>query len=326
MSPVASVIIPCYNAEKTVAGAIESLSRQAKKGFEVIVVDDGSRDNTLAEARKAAEDAGIKAVFISQKNTGPAFARNLGARKATAKTIIFLDSDCICPKNWFGEIIAPLKKGYSACLCPYKTANTQSWVARYIGYEIGERQERTLDNDIDAAASYSLAVNRKDFLDLGGFDASFKVASGEDFDFSFKLVEKGKKIFFTSRTFVWHRHPESLVKFLRQQFKRGYWRVLMYSKNRVRATKKESYVGYQPQMQFALANLAILSALLSIAFLTPVPIAVSVALLYFSNFSLGLWSFKREKKFLFIAPFIASVRSFAGLFGVYKFFFDRAFK
>ncbi len=91
-SPLVSIIIPAYNAEKFLAGALESVIRQTYRNWEAIVVDDGSRDRT-AELAKAyvAKDGRIK--YVYQENQRMAAARNKGIGLAQGQYIALLDSD-----------------------------------------------------------------------------------------------------------------------------------------------------------------------------------------------------------------------------------------
>jgi glycosyltransferase involved in cell wall biosynthesis len=90
-TPLVSVVIPAFNAELHIAAALASIRRQTLREVEVIVVDDGSTDGTLAAVRKFADDLDL--VVISQANAGPAAARNAGIRRARSRYCAFLDSD-----------------------------------------------------------------------------------------------------------------------------------------------------------------------------------------------------------------------------------------
>lgn len=92
-----SIIIPAYNTEKYVHRAIESSIRQTHKNIEVIVIDDGSKDNTLEVARRYAEKDSRVRVF-HKENGGVSSARNMGIREAHGEYITFLDSD-----DWFED-------------------------------------------------------------------------------------------------------------------------------------------------------------------------------------------------------------------------------
>ena len=87
--PLVSVIIPTYNRASFLARAIESVLKQTYKNFEIIVVDDGSTDNT----KEILEPLKDKIKYILTENKGPAHARNTGMQVANGKYIAFLDSD-----------------------------------------------------------------------------------------------------------------------------------------------------------------------------------------------------------------------------------------
>lgn len=100
-SPLVSVIIPAYNAEKYIAETLESVYAQTYRPIEVIVVDDGSTDRTAEvvnsfRGRKADK---IDLIYIPQRNSGPSRARNKGIKASKGKYIAFLDSDDLWPEE-----------------------------------------------------------------------------------------------------------------------------------------------------------------------------------------------------------------------------------
>jgi len=95
MPPEVSVIIPAYNAEKYISEAIESVFSQTYKNLEVIVVDDGSIDNTALIVKDQIDKFPISIRYYYQKNRGPAAARNKGIEEARGGYVAFLDSDDI---------------------------------------------------------------------------------------------------------------------------------------------------------------------------------------------------------------------------------------
>lgn len=86
-----SVVIPAYNCARYVAAAIDSVLRQSWQNFEIIVVDDGSTDDTAEVVRRYSSDGRLKYLF--QENQGPGAARNAGIRLSEGDYICFLDSD-----------------------------------------------------------------------------------------------------------------------------------------------------------------------------------------------------------------------------------------
>lgn len=87
-----SIIIPAYNVEKYIFRAIESSIKQTYKNIEIIIVDDGSTDQTLKVIKKYA-DIDERVIYIHQTNKGVAIARNEGMKSSTGEFVIFLDSD-----------------------------------------------------------------------------------------------------------------------------------------------------------------------------------------------------------------------------------------
>lgn len=91
MKPIVSVVVTCYNYGKFVAGCLDSLQKQTFSDFEVIVVDDGSTDNSAEQIRPFLQDSRFR--YIKQKNWGQANAKNRGIKESKAELIAFLDAD-----------------------------------------------------------------------------------------------------------------------------------------------------------------------------------------------------------------------------------------
>ncbi|MDD2250514.1 MAG: glycosyltransferase [Candidatus Cloacimonetes bacterium] len=100
--PKVSVIIPVYNTETYVEEAMCSIMNQTLRDIEIIIIDDGSTDNSLSVIRKvASEDNRIQ--YFSQSNKGQSVARNVGIEKATGEYIYFMDSDDFLEKEAFEQ-------------------------------------------------------------------------------------------------------------------------------------------------------------------------------------------------------------------------------
>lgn len=93
MQPLASVIIPCYNCEKYIIETLESMEAQCRRDFEVICVNDGSKDNTLAVLREWKENHCLEMQILDKANGGVSSARNCGIRAAKGKYLFFCDAD-----------------------------------------------------------------------------------------------------------------------------------------------------------------------------------------------------------------------------------------
>ncbi|MGA9294677.1 MAG: glycosyltransferase family A protein, partial [Ignavibacteriaceae bacterium] len=118
MNPLVSCIIPAFNSERYIEEAIKSVLNQTYSNIELIVIDDGSTDNTSEFVKKFKG----KVKYFRQANSGPSAARNSGLSKALGDFISFLDSDDLWEKNKISYQMECFEKnpGIDACLCNTK--------------------------------------------------------------------------------------------------------------------------------------------------------------------------------------------------------------
>ncbi|MDO8625374.1 MAG: glycosyltransferase [Candidatus Diapherotrites archaeon] len=322
----ASVIIPVYNGARTISNTLSALQRQDLKrtDFEVLVVDDGSTDETARIV------SGFRDILVlSQPNAGPAVARNNGAKKAKGEIVVFLDSDCVPRNDWLTQMLAPFEDpAVMGCQGRYENPLPQ-WMARFVQLEIEERYARMATQPrIDFVGSYSAAYRREVFLAQGGFDTGFRAASGEDPDLSFRLADKGYRLVFNSDAVVAHFHPTSLAKYWKTKFFRAYWRVRMYAKNPGKL-QGDSYTNPLLKYQIILAAAAIGStALFLIGTLVPLSIGnwypaafgYSAATYLLAGFLLTIptaaFMARRDPVVGVLAPFVLLVNMFLFLAGL----------
>lgn len=307
-----SVVMPGYNVEKTVGENLEALLKQTracKEGAEIIFVDDGSRDNTINVVKK------FNVRVIRQRHAGPAVARNMGIKAAKGRIVIFLDADCKIGKNWLKEIVKPFEDDKVAGVgVRYETWNKDSWVARLVGYEIEQRQNKMV-GDVDFLASYSAAFRRDILIKLGGFDTKFSTASGEDNDLCYRVKNLGYKLVFLKKIFVFHKHPESLVNYFRKQYNHGKWRIFLYAKYSRNATvlRGDKYAGWDAFSQPLLFLLMPLSLLFFQQwFLLTVAINLAIQI----PAVVMVWK-KQDYGIALLMPFLFLIRNFLWGFGAF---------
>lgn len=221
-----SVIIPVYNAENSIEKCLKAILEQKETDFdlEIVAVNDGSTDNTA----KVLESLTGQIKIISQANQGPAAARNAGAKAANGEVLIFTDSDTVPQPGWVKRIYQTFKEEeVAACAGSYCIANPESPLSRIIQSEIDFRYS-SYGKSIKFAGTYNLAVAKNLFFEVGGFDESYRQASGEDNDFCYKVVKAGHLIRFVKEAQVAHYHTENLYKYLKEQFRHGFWRAGLY--------------------------------------------------------------------------------------------------
>jgi glycosyltransferase involved in cell wall biosynthesis len=184
-----SVVVPCYNQARFLGEALESVLSQGYTDFEIIVVDDGSKDGTQeVAAGYAKENSRVR--LISQENRGLAAARNRGLAEARGKYVVFLDSDdrLVGGALEVGvrELEAHPECAFVSGICRKITAN---------GSVVpGWEQFRVMDDPylelLRSCPVYVPAVmyRRSVFDAVGGFDTSYRAA--EDYDLYYRIVER----------------------------------------------------------------------------------------------------------------------------------------
>lgn len=186
MSPQVSIISPCYNQDKYLSEAIDSVLAQTLQEWELIVVDDGSTDNSAEIAQAyAAKDNRIK--YVWQENAGPSAARNKGVALTSAPLLFFLDGD----DRLHPEILqrgVEYMQSHDDCVLYYTRAQffdkrSGEFVLNYTSY----RDELTANN-IDCACM----IRRTDFLRVGGFDEDLR--GYEDWEFFIRLLYHNGKV------------------------------------------------------------------------------------------------------------------------------------
>ena len=239
-----SIVIPVYNAEKTIEELIKALFAQNSIfDFEVILIDDNSKDKTAQIIRNIInkEKPRFIITFIKIEHSGPAIARNIGAIHAKGDIIIFTDSDCVPEMNWYEAMTEPfLNPNVGGVGGTYKTRNPESLISRYFGYDIEFRHSKYKEN-IDFIATYSAAYRKELFLKTGMFSDEYTEANAEDNDLSYRIIDSGALIKFASKGVVAHKHPDSIKKLYLQQKNRAVWRVKLFLRNRKH--KSDDYTG-----------------------------------------------------------------------------------
>ena len=193
-----SIIIPAYNASKYIRRCIVSLLNQTYKNIEIIVINDGSTDNTL----EMIKDYNIK--IINQKNSGVSSARNKGLEIATGDYITFIDSDDYVEKDYIESIIKIIDEyNYDIIETPLLfEANIKNKVTFYTEYKIeNERKSLNFDHEyFDNELRYVIGVfYKKSVINNIIFDE--KVRCYEDNMFNLRIKLNSKSYYFYPKCF-----------------------------------------------------------------------------------------------------------------------------
>ena len=219
-----SVIVPAKDAAKTLGECLQALLHQNgflfNHDYEVIVVDDGSVDNTA----KIAERYAVKVIL--QANAGPGAARNAGARIAKGVLLAFTDADCAPRPTWLKELTYPFLNPEVVGVKGTYLTHQIGQVPRFVQLEYEYKYSHMRNQEsIDFIDTYSAAYRKNVFLQNAGFDESVRIL--EDQEFSSRLARKGYHMVFAPKATVYHIHTGTFFEYLRKKFRIGYWKAFV---------------------------------------------------------------------------------------------------
>jgi O-antigen biosynthesis protein len=216
--PLVSVVVCCYNAEATLGECLDSLTRLDYPNYEVIVVDDGSKDRT-------AEIASNYRHFhlIRVPNGGLSRARNLGIAAAKGEVVAFIDSDAYADQDWLYYMISALDEhGAAAVGGPNLSPPQDGFIAQCIDESPGNPTCVLVDNvRAEHIPGCNMAFRKEAFDAAGLFDAQHR-AAGDDVDLCWRLLVADKNIVYHPAAVVWHHRRPTIRTYLRQQMGYGY--------------------------------------------------------------------------------------------------------
>lgn len=211
--PSVSVIIPARNRGGWLGYPLYALACQVYPAelVEILIIDDASSDNTEAVVRSWSDVYPLRIRFHRNLRNGPAASRNYGASLAVGEVLAFTDSDCVPDPHWLlngvhgfvgdvGLVTGPL--------IPRRTADTHFFFNAQLGPGLG---------DAGLYRTANLFVTRSVFLDVGGFDETYQLPSGEDTDFGWRVKRAGRLASFKADAVVVHlATPVSVSSWLRR--------------------------------------------------------------------------------------------------------------
>ena len=211
--PKASVVVCSYNGAKTLDRCLTSLKEINYPNYEVILVDDGSTDDTQ---EIAARHPWVK--NIRQENKGLSFARNVGAHASGGDVIVYTDSDCMADPDWLYYLMGTLLSGdYAGVGGPNISPPAENWVQACVSAAPGGPNHVLLTDVVaEHIPGCNMAFHRWAFDQVGGFDPEYRKA-GDDVDFCWRLQQSGGVIAFSPAAIVWHYRRFTLQAFRKQQ-------------------------------------------------------------------------------------------------------------
>jgi GT2 family glycosyltransferase len=211
--PKVSVVVCAYNAADTIDECLASLGRLQYPDYEVIVVNDGSRDGTGDIARRHAF-----AKVIDTPNGGLCVARNTGLQHSSGTIVAYTDADVHVGEDWLTYLVQPfLTSDVVGSGGPNVVPPEDPWMAQCIARAPGAPTHVLLDNRIaEHVPGCNMAFRRDVLLEVGGFNPIY-LRAGDDVDLCWRLQARGWKIGFAPAALVWHHHRASVRAYWKQQ-------------------------------------------------------------------------------------------------------------
>ena len=202
-NPIISIIVPVFNNEKYIGRCLNSIKSQIYRNIEVIIIDDGSSDNTSVICKKFLNDNRFK--YYYEGNRGPSFARNEGLKKARGQWVMFVDSDDFVSK-WFCEdaIVAESKNNADIVFFRYAKVCDK----RY-SLEINRQRAEVISKQKafelmwnDEIGNYAWnKLYKKDLFDNLDFEDGRKF---EDLGIMYKLIEKARNFVYVDEVLYFY--------------------------------------------------------------------------------------------------------------------------
>jgi GT2 family glycosyltransferase len=214
--PKVSVVVCTHNGARTISRCCDELGKLDYPDYEVIVVDDGSTDDTATIV------TGYNVRLIQTENRGLSSARNTGANAASGEIVAYIDDDAWPDPHWLRYLALAFASGDFAGvggpnIAPPSDGGTADAVANAPG---GPIHVLLTDDVAEHIPGCNMAFRRSALQAVGGFDPSFRVA-GDDVDLCWRIQARGWKLGFTPAATVWHHRRGSTRAYLRQQWGYG---------------------------------------------------------------------------------------------------------
>ncbi len=220
-----SVVMAAYNEGKVIAETLRALLATDYKGeIEVIVVDDGSRDETAAEVERIGHiDPRVR--LLPQENRGKARALQRGLSAVHTGIVVFIDADTQCQRNTLPRLLEPFADARIGAVSGHaKVGNLRSFIARCqaLEYTCGFNLDRRAYNRLNCITVVPGAISaiRKDAIDEAGGLSLQTLA--EDTDLTLSLHRHGGRIVYVPGAVAWTEAPESVRTLARQRFRWAY--------------------------------------------------------------------------------------------------------
>ncbi|MFH0783329.1 MAG: glycosyltransferase [Pseudomonadota bacterium] len=222
-----SLAIPCFNAEIFIGQVLESIMAQTRQPDEILIIDDGSSDNT----KKIVSQFSQIRLICHDNNQGIAAARNSAIKHASGDIIVFLDADALASPEYIEEMVAGFTGEDVAGVNGRAIESVQKtiydkWRKDVLFQEWGDEHRQEVYFLFGMCAAY----RKKVLEEVGGFNELFRI-SGEDMDISYRIRKMGYRLAYTPKALVYHLREDSRQTIMRMTFRHCFWGFLAQKKN-----------------------------------------------------------------------------------------------
>lgn len=223
-----SIIIPNYNGAATIGKCLEAVYSSRYKNFEVIVVDDCSKDDSVEIIKRFP----CRLIQLD-KHSGASKARNIGAKNSSGEILFFIDADCLLQEDTLTLINRVFSENKNRIIggtytkIPYDKNLYSTFQSIFINYSETKHKDAP-----DYIATHAMIIDKQTFKDNRGFKEDFPLPILEDVEFSHRLRKAGYKLVINPEILVQHIFNFSLSKSLRNALKKSMYWTIYSIKNR----------------------------------------------------------------------------------------------
>jgi cellulose synthase/poly-beta-1,6-N-acetylglucosamine synthase-like glycosyltransferase len=211
-----SILIPCYNEEKTIAKALDSCLNQSRPADEIVVVNDGSTDDSLSVLK--GYEGKIKIIDLSVNTGNKSYAQSIGLQHVTGDVFITADADTLLDKDFIKHIELAFSDSKVMAVAGYVKSIKGNLITacRELEYIYGQEVHKYAQSKLDAiyvVPGCASAFRKKLFNVLIDFTHDTVT---EDLDFTYQIHELGVKIKFCKEAIVYTQDPNNLKSYINQ--------------------------------------------------------------------------------------------------------------
>jgi GT2 family glycosyltransferase len=209
-----TVYIPCYNAAPHIAGAIRALLEQTRPADELLVIDDGSSDNTV----ELASQFPVR-IILHEKNKGLAAARNTAFASASHEFVGAIDADVFPARDWLENLLAPFADPRVAgtggrLLEAFQKTPADAWRAVHLSQDLGTERLEFVHPTHKRLGGFGTIFRKQAVESVGGYNEKYRT-NYEDVDLCARLLAAGHKLVFEPRAVAYHQRRDSIRSVIR---------------------------------------------------------------------------------------------------------------